>query len=281
MFEYRYEIADIPFAIRFPFAYAHSYKFDPFRTERQPELFYLFTVLEQQPFFDVPPVMTQNFRVYKQKGILYQELRSGVSAYSCVLHESCSAKYRTVWLYPRVKEKNLFPQDDEVFEALDFPWMLNSKEALFLHASFIAWQGTGILFTAPSQTGKSTQADLWKTAEKARIINGDRAILRKKEGVWHAYGSPYAGSSEVFLNENYPIRTIVVLRQGDRNQIQQLSQREAFIWLYSEMVSRPWDEPYREREISLIENLVSSVPVYQFSCLPDSSAVDALKRVII
>ena len=33
---------------------------------------------------------------------------------------------------------------------------------LFFHASYAAWQGQGILFTAPSQTGKSTQAELWR-----------------------------------------------------------------------------------------------------------------------
>lgn len=36
------------------------------------------------------------------------------------------------------------------------------KSCLMIHAAFIRWQEKGILFTAPSGTGKSTQAELLK-----------------------------------------------------------------------------------------------------------------------
>ena len=39
--------------------------------------------------------------------------------------------------------------------------LLHQNRGLLLHASFIRWQGSGILFSAPSGTGKSTQANLW------------------------------------------------------------------------------------------------------------------------
>ena len=57
-----------------------------------------------------------------------------------------------------------------------------------LHASVINWKDKGILFSAPSGTGKSTQADLWKKYEGAKVINGDRALIRKRKrrvyGLW-------------------------------------------------------------------------------------------------
>ena len=95
-------------------------------------------------------------------------------------------------------------------------------QAALLHTSFIKWQGKAILFTAPSGTGKSTQADLWRRIEGAEIINGDRAVLRKEGGIWKAWGLPYAGSSRIFRNESAPVGAIVVLRKNDRNELRRL-----------------------------------------------------------
>lgn len=38
-----------------------------------------------------------------------------------------------------------------------------------LHASVIRVNGHGILFSAPSGTGKSTQADLWENMKMQRL----------------------------------------------------------------------------------------------------------------
>lgn len=282
MFLHKYKIADISFAVETSFPYALSRKFDHFRTDRIPEKIFEFIQLDEKPDYQADPIVTPNFIVYDQKDALYQERRSGASCvFSCAVHAKEEKIRHKILLYPEAKERNLFRQDDEILEAMDFPWLLNRMGALFLHASFIAWKGKGILFTAPSQTGKSTQASLWECYENARVINGDRAILRKKAQVWHAYGSPYAGSSEVFLNENYPIRAISVLRQKKENTIRKLSPREAFIWLYSELISRPWDKYYNERELQMIEDLVLSVPVYFLECRPDRGAVELLKYQIL
>ena len=62
--------------------------------------------------------------------------------------------------------------------------------------------------------GKSTQADLWQRYEGAELLNGDRTVLRRIDGVWTAFGSPYAGSSNCFVNESRPVRAIVLLSQG-------------------------------------------------------------------
>ena len=96
--------------------------------------------------------------------------------------------------------------------------------AVILHASLIRWNNTAIVFSAPSSTGKSTQAELWKQYAGAEILNGDRAALRKKDGVWHGYGLPYAGSSGIYRNEHAPLRAIVALKQERENNIRKLKE---------------------------------------------------------
>lgn len=66
-----------------------------------------------------------------------------------------------------------------ICDLLGLERLLLSRQGLLLHASFIRWQDRGILFSAPSGTGKSTQADLWVRHRGAEVINGDRAALRR------------------------------------------------------------------------------------------------------
>lgn len=143
---------------------------------------------------------------------------------------------------------------------------------LILHSSFINWQNNGILFSAPSGTGKSTQADLWNRYENTEIINGDRAGVRNVDGVWSAYGLPVAGSSGIYKNKKAQISHIIVLRQGKENKLTRLSPRDAFIKIYSETTVHTWDAEFQSNILNMISDLVQNVPVYLYECLPDESA---------
>ena len=50
------------------------------------------------------------------------------------------------------------------------------------------YKGKAIAFSGPSGVGKSTQAEIWKQCFQADILNGDRALLRKADQGWKAYG---------------------------------------------------------------------------------------------
>lgn len=78
------------------------------------------------------------------------------------------------------------------------------KNRMILHASLIDTEYGGILFSGVSGSGKTTQAELWMKWEKTRQINGDRPILYRSDKEWLGCGSPYAGSSECYVNECIP-----------------------------------------------------------------------------
>lgn len=50
--------------------------------------------------------------------------------------------------------------------AMELVFIIN--QGFQLHASVINWKDKGILFSAPSGTGKSTQADLWKNMKEQK-----------------------------------------------------------------------------------------------------------------
>ena len=154
------------------------------------------------------------------------------------------------------------------------------RDGFLVHSSFIRFQGNGVLFSAPSGTGKSTQASLWEQYEGAEILNGDRALLIRGNDSWKAHGLPIAGSSGIYRNESAPVKAIVVLRQSRANKIRQLSPSEALRYLYPEVTIHRWDHKFVNTALNLVLDLLNSVPVFLLECLPDQGAVQLLKDTI-
>lgn len=158
--------------------------------------------------------------------------------------------------------------------------LLLCHNRLMLHASFVSWQGQGILFSAPSGTGKSTQADLWEKYQKAQIVNGDRAGLSQKDGQWYAHGLPFSGSSRIFRKESAPLRLLVCLSQGKENVATRLPPVEALRRLFPEVNLRRWDESSVTRATGLLMELIGEVPVYHLSCRPDEEATEVIRKLL-
>ena len=169
----------------------------------------------------------------------------------------------------------------EMFNAMGFDVLLAKERKLILHASFIVYRNKAILFSAPSGTGKSTQADLWKKyVSSVEIINGDRAIIGIEDGDVKAYGLPFCGTSKITINQNFNLNTIVILRQGKINKLIELSAKDSYKYLYSQINWVGWDKKLQINILDLLEKVVSSIKIYYFECLPEQSAVEMLKTMI-
>lgn len=167
-----------------------------------------------------------------------------------------------------------------VLKIMDLPEQIIHYQGIFIHASFVVWNGQAILFCGRKQIGKSTQANLWCKENNAMIANGDRAILRILNGKWHACGSPYCGTSNICENVNVPVRGIVILEQGTENIVQEAGVREAMISLLKNCSYNTWDREQMETVLNLMGQISRDVPFVKLSCLPDKSAVIALEEYL-
>lgn len=167
-----------------------------------------------------------------------------------------------------------------VYTAFGLETILLHFNAMILHASFIRWNDMGILFSASSGVGKSTQASLWERYENAEIINGDRSVIRNTDAGWNAYGLPLAGSSGIYRNERCALRFIVLLEQAKENRILPVSVSEAYRFLYPEVMMHRWDRDFEEKASSLLFELIQEIPVIKLCCTPDQDAVNELKRFV-
>ena len=155
--------------------------------------------------------------------------------------------------------------------------LLLQKERLLLHASCVNTPLGGLLFSGPSGIGKSTQAELWRQYGGAELINGDRPILSRDEPGWHAWGSPYAGSSRHFVNGSCVLRAVVLLKQAKSCTLRRLPGAEAFRRVFAGTTVNSWDKSSVQKVCRMVEQLVSELPVYELSCTPDRAAVELLR----
>lgn len=177
----------------------------------------------------------------------------------------------------RLRDLNIDPVFTSLF-ALEK--RLAAYDAFVLHCAYIERGGEAILFSAPSETGKSTQGHLWEQYRGARTVNGDRALLQKKDGRWMARGWPVCGSSEICHDEEFPIRTIVMLSQGKEDVVTPLSPMAAFSQIYSQVTINRWNRKANVRVMDLLEELVKDVPVWHLACTISENAVDTLAAAV-
>ncbi len=152
------------------------------------------------------------------------------------------------------------------------------RNSLILHCAYMRYQDTAILFSAPSGTGKSTQADLWEKYRGSTIINGDRALLSFADDRLTANGWPVCGSSGICENISTPVKCIVMLSQAEENGIQVLRPRDAFVQLYSQITINTWSREYVNQTMNLIEKIIAAVPVYHLGCTISEEAVRCLEN---
>lgn len=180
--------------------------------------------------------------------------------------------------YGECPEKCIISFDELNYFAIERQMM--KAGSLILHSSFIEVNGKAILFTAPSGTGKSTQADLWKEFRGARVLNGDRTLLvRTKEG-FKAAGFPFSGSSGIFENKILPISAIVMIRQAERCSGKKEDIVQSFKRIYPEITRNYWDTEYEDTVIKVLNDLLLEVQTISLDCTMGEDTVECLEKIL-
>lgn len=193
----------------------------------------------------------------------------------CMLYKEYEDR-KVVYLSNAYRESFLREDNYSIFNAMAFEKVLMKHHAVVLHSSFIIWKGEAILFTAPSGTGKSTQAALWEKYKGAVIANGDRTILRIKDGKVVADGMPICGSSDICLNVEVPLKTIVYLSQAPENTVREVELKQAIKNLISETTINFFDRNYFEQALAVLTEIAEQTKMYHLFCTKEREAVEVL-----
>ncbi len=138
---------------------------------------------------------------------------------------------------------------------------------MLVHASAVVKDGYAYLFSAPCGTGKSTHTKLWQTVfgEEVQILNDDKPAIRREDGRWYAYGTPWSGKTAKNLNIRVPLGGICMLRRGQTNEIAPFGGVMA-VHDILEQTARPALANGRGILLDLLGDLIEQVPVWRMQC---------------
>lgn len=153
--------------------------------------------------------------------------------------------------------------------------VLESYDGFFFHSSCLEFNGKAYIFTAKSGTGKSTHTRLWRECFGGRVtmINDDKPIIRREEGRFYVYGTPWQGKENLGNNIRVPAGAVCVLRQGRDNKIRRINPIEALSF-FMDQTQRPRDRKSMEKLLELMDDFLRQTPVYLLDCTVSPKAAE-------
>ena len=148
----------------------------------------------------------------------------------------------TDWRFLQKSQPHLSAEDCEYMQTgTEFYKQLLRKDGIMLHASAVVVDHRAYLFSAPSGTGKSTHTQLWlkKFGPRAYLLNDDKPALRRIDGTWYAFGTPWSGKCDLSVNRQVPVAGICFLQRGEENRISPLHGAQA-VFSFLDI----WDSPF-------------------------------------
>lgn len=146
-------------------------------------------------------------------------------------------------------------------------YALDKANGIIFHSSAIMVDGEAYLFTAPSGTGKSTHARLWREllGERAVMINDDKPIIRYIDGEFYVYGTPWNGKHRLDTNSRAKIKAICNIYQAKENKIEKMNVGEMLTVILKQTL-RPSNLEQMDKLLALIEKLLTNVELYKLGC---------------
>jgi hypothetical protein len=143
---------------------------------------------------------------------------------------------------------------------------------MMVHACGVEHNGRGYLFAGNSGHGKSTIAGLWRN--QGLVLNDDRIVLRRREGVIQMYGTPWHGDHKSGSGRGVPLEECFFLRRGESNKAFAVKKAQACSMLLARSFPPLWDEEAMTFTLDFMGALVSEVRTYELTFVPTEDVVD-------
>ena len=185
-----------------------------------------------------------------------------------------------IYVFPTESNKNLllnplhYPLDQLLMVNL-----LSKGRGITIHACGIIDHENGIIFAGKSEAGKSTIANLWKGRGRVTILSDDRIIIRKIDGRFWMYGTPWHGDAKVCSPEKAPLEKIFVLKHAKKNKVKKMSPIDATSRLIVCSFPTFWNKKGMDFTLNFCAELAGQVPCYELGFLPDKGVIDLIKSI--
>jgi hypothetical protein len=200
---------------------------------------------------------------------------------------TCDLVHRTI---NTTDEKNLLPSDSEfkyINRFLSFAYNSACKlefdyhpPAMLVHACGILRSGKAIVFTGPSEAGKTTTATLCGE-QHGKVINDEMLLFSRptaeNPGI-NIQGTPIIGGISTRLNITAPLSCILFLKKSKHTLVSRLSGADAYLrFLYQVITPNYTNQQEKRAALSLMaefsEEVTGTIPVYELEFSLDGESL--------
>ncbi len=144
---------------------------------------------------------------------------------------------------------------------------------IILHSSVVEIDGRAYAFAARSGTGKSTHSRLWTKVfpDRAKIINGDKPLLRYIDGKLFIYGTPWCGKEGYNVNTKAVLGSVCFLERAQNNYIEKLNKNDAVKRIFDQLLM-PETKNQAAKFFDMVELIVENSRFYLLHCNMDDEA---------
>ena len=146
-------------------------------------------------------------------------------------------------------------------------YFLESGKGFVFHGSAVKYRGKAYVFTGVSGAGKSTHAALWKSVlgEKLTYINDDKPIIKKINGDFYVFGTPWKGKHELGENDFAPLGGIAEIVKSKNIKVVDLPKSET-IALFLNQTLRPTETKIYDKLLPLLGEIMERYPIKKLYC---------------
>jgi hypothetical protein len=157
---------------------------------------------------------------------------------------------------------------------------LASREGVLFHAAAIEIKKKSYLFAGRSGAGKTTLSRQFIAKYPEAPLSDDRVFIRKIDGDFLAFGTPWYGEGGFAINRGVPLGGIFFLAQSNANIIEEITLLTTIEKLLP-IASIPWYDPEPMKNIlDYCDDLIAHIPAYILHFKPDTEIVDVFEQFI-
>lgn len=104
------------------------------------------------------------------------------------------------------------------------------------------------------------------------MINDDKPVIRKCDGKFYAYGTPWMGKADIGTNTKAPVKAVYILQRAEENTAVRVLPSQVMKQLLEATVIDV-ERSRMEKLLELLDEFFEETPLFLLGCNMDESAV--------
>ena len=150
-----------------------------------------------------------------------------------------------------------------------------------VHGAGIKIGYTGLVFSGPSDSGKSTLASFFKDYSEASVLTDETLAVFKDNGKVCIQGTPWPGGARISSPDKVALKNIVFIRHGKTNVLIPISSKEAFKQLLPQAILMVWEKSYAEKLTAFLHELSKEIAFFELEFANDKTIIPFLMEELV